>query len=46
MSISCVEFGGIAGGVPLDEHGADLGADEVVGAAGAEMGELPRREWS
>ena len=38
-----LELRGIAGGIPLDEHGADLGADEVVGAAGAEVRELLRR---
>ena len=33
---------GVACGVPVDEHRADLGADEVVGAAGAEVRELLR----
>ena len=34
------KLGGLVCGVPVDEQGADLGADEVVGAAGAEVREL------
>ncbi len=34
------EFGGLVGWVPVDEQRADLGADEVVRAAGAEVCEL------